>query len=119
MVHGIIFMGICPVNAYISRLMNNIVVPKILTLFMSPMGTSYLANTDPSSSTHVSGFIPASAQKSSSCIIATVASVDSARGMFESRSALSCMWSSMHDTTGNAWAELGRDVIADPAPPGD
>jgi hypothetical protein len=25
----------------------------------------------------------------------------------------------MHDTTGNACAELGRDVIADPAPPGD
>jgi hypothetical protein len=91
-------------------------VPKILTLFMSPIGTLYLASTDPSSSMAVSGFIPASAQKSSSCIIATVASVDSAKGMFELRSALSCMWSSMHDTTGNAWAESGRDV-ADPAPP--
>mmetsp|Transcript_23161 Transcript_23161/g.54764 ORF Transcript_23161/g.54764 Transcript_23161/m.54764 type:complete len:211 (-) Transcript_23161:22-654(-) len=90
----------------------------IMSLFISPMGTSYFPKMAPSSSTISSGAMPASKLISGSCIISMVASVDAARGMLSPMSSFSFMWSSMLQTTGSEFILAGTTIAATGTSPG-
>mmetsp|Transcript_17795 Transcript_17795/g.38853 ORF Transcript_17795/g.38853 Transcript_17795/m.38853 type:complete len:203 (-) Transcript_17795:19-627(-) len=109
------FICMLPLSStIISRLANSL---NMMSLFMSPIGTSYFPRMAPNLSTISSGCIPACRLISGSCIISIVASVDSERGTSTPRSSFNCIWSSILETTANAafWFPGPAGAIGPPA----